>query len=437
MTEEFRILFDWLPATQGEALERVTSAELEIQINGRAATEVDDLFARTVRPRVRASAYPLALWFGANWWRLRWEPTSSGASWKMSHKVGAAGGGYVWPDLTFCSDGDTVLIRCRPTGPSHIQPVRYLADFDAVVAAPTFERAVDEFVQAVLDRLDAHNLSDSDLAKLWSELQAERQEAESTVWRRLEALSGFDPDEAPDGFIEALRGAGRTDGIRAIEELAAATKAEAVRHLSVLPEIRAAATPIRLPSTLELGEPYGPGGTFQRPPWEVGVLAAQRARRAWSLAAGPLSDGALCDLFGAPGDLLAGDESAWEINISAGFRGDRPDGEVGVFLHRRWRAGRRFSLARLVADHLLADASDRVLPVTDARTARQKFQRAFAQEFLCPFEELRTFFGTVEPADEVIEEAAEHFQVSPLLIKTTLVSRGLLTRDTLPDLIGV
>jgi len=43
----------------------------------------------------------------------------------------------------------------------------------------------------------------------------------------------------------------------------------------------------------------------------------------------------------------------------------------------------------LVGDHLYAHAADRVLPATDAGTARQKFQRAFAQALLCPFDTLR------------------------------------------------
>ncbi|MDD3449040.1 MAG: hypothetical protein PHF72_08440, partial [Gammaproteobacteria bacterium] len=90
-------------------------------------------------------------------------------------------------------------------------------------------------------------------------------------------------------------------------------------------------------------------------------------------------------------------------------------------------------LARLVADHIYRSAGDRLLPATDARTARQKFQRAFAQEFLCPFTALSDFLGSTEPTDDRIEEAADLFNVSPLLVKTTLVNRGVLGREVLPD----
>jgi hypothetical protein len=74
----------------------------------------------------------------------------------------------------------------------------------------------------------------------------------------------------------------------------------------------------------------------------------------------------------------------------AGFRGDKDvNGAIKVDLNKPWAAGRRFALARLVGDHLYAHAADRVLPATDAGTARQKFQRAFAQAMLYPFDTLR------------------------------------------------
>jgi Zn-dependent peptidase ImmA (M78 family) len=73
------------------------------------------------------------------------------------------------------------------------------------------------------------------------------------------------------------------------------------------------------------------------------------------------------------------------------------------------------------------------LPATGVYTQRQKFQRAFAQEFLCPFMALREFLGKDRPDDEAIEEAASHFQVSPLLIRSALVNKGILERETLSE----
>ena len=72
-----------------------------------------------------------------------------------------------------------------------------------------------------------------------------------------------------------------------------------------------------------------------------------------------------------------------------------------------------------------------MLPATATKTARQKFQRAFAQQLLCPVDDLKGLVATNQPTDDQIEEAATEFDVSPLLIKTTLVNQGLLERQAL------
>ena len=101
-------------------------------------------------------------------------------------------------------------------------------------------------------------------------------------------------------------------------------------------------------------------------------------------------------------------------------------------LRSRWPTGQRFELCRLIADALIAPDGELLLPATTAYTSRQKFQRAFAQEFLCPFESLMERLGSSSPEDEDIEEAAAYFEVSPLLIRTTLVNKNILRRDQLP-----
>ena len=94
---------------------------------------------------------------------------------------------------------------------------------------------------------------------------------------------------------------------------------------------------------------------------------------------------------------------------------------------------RRFALARLVGDHVYSDAQEILLPATHAKTVRQKFQRAFAQHFLCPIDDLLGFLNTDDPDDEMIEDAADEFDVSPLMIKTTLVNHGVLHRQALQE----
>ena len=93
--------------------------------------------------------------------------------------------------------------------------------------------------------------------------------------------------------------------------------------------------------------------------------------------------------------------------------------------------GRRFAVGRLLGDYLATTDAGRLLPATATKTARQKIQRAFAQQLLCPVDDLKAFLDTDYPNDDQIEEAASEFDVSPLLIKTTLVNQGLVDRQAL------
>lgn len=70
---------------------------------------------------------------------------------------------------------------------------------------------------------------------------------------------------------------------------------------------------------------------------------------------------------------------------------------------------------------------------TDAKTTRQQFQRAFAREFLCPFEDLQEFIGDGKPNSDVIDAAAEQFQLSSWTIAATLVNKGVLEREVLNE----
>src|SRR5690606_40815912 len=114
--------------------------------------------------------------------------------------------------------------------------------------------------------------------------------------------------------------------------------------------------------------------------------------------------------------------------ISAGFK---ENGKASVVLDKRNPTGRRFALARIMADFLTADDQDRLFPITQALTAREKLQRAFAQEFLCPLASLEEFLGDEGPSSDRIEEAAEYFQVSPLVISRKLMNKGLIDRSEL------
>lgn len=411
LTPPFDISFEWLDRDHGSAVDRATLAQIQIRVGDECATHVEDVLAKTVRPFIRASAHTLAVWLAANWWRLRWEPEpatqDATTDWLLSHNLAGAGEGYVWPSLLLASDGFSVTARAEPSRRTQLGPVHYLSRFQSAMSASDFEDGVDRFLEAVIERTARVTGTPSELAALWSEVGAERRDPEASAWRRIEARLGFDPDAAPDGLIEQLVAVRGEIGEGALEEVAADAKERTPQVLRDLMDAQPRATPLRVPDAPPVSSRFG-----AVPAWKAAVESARTAREAWGLGTEPLANATLADVLGMnPGVLAATDPASGPM--PAGFRAD--DGSLSVLLSRSSPADRRFALARLVGDSL-ATPDDRLLPATRARTYRQKFQRAFAQEFLAPYVGLEAFFGSRAVTDEEVEDAARHFNVSPLVV---------------------
>lgn len=431
MTADFRITVGgrWLAHDFGDAPERATLGQLEICAADRCLTLAEDRYAGAVRSFANLSAYDLAFWLAANWWRLRWEPERTGTDWAMSHRIAAVGSGYVWPNITVLSDGEQITVQVRPTTGAKWEPIRYLENWDAVIAAGDFEAGLDFFVEEVLGRLAACQVTGTELSELWAELRSERADPDHSARRKLEALAGYDPGEAPDGFIDALRARVATDGAGAIDEIAAGFGSDAASAVDTIDQaLTANGVEFRsegIRTLAQAGHRWQTAGA----PHERAEEAAHHARDLWNLdRAAPVSDKALSDIVGVDPILL---REPGDIPIPAARRGASSRNPSRVLLRSRYREGRRFELCRLIADAAEAADGERLLPATTAKTSRQKFQRAFAQEFLCPVDGLIKKLGTSHPEDDEIEAAAKHFHVSPLLVRTTLVNHKILPRDEL------
>ena len=146
MNSAFSINYEWLSGDYGNEAESLTIADLMISVGPWRATEVEDLLAKTVRPSARLSALRLAEWFAGNWWRLVWDPRSDSHSWRASHGMNNVGYGYVWPNLSFSSDWQSIHIRNRPTTRCEAEPIRYLTHFDFSVSIGDFVDSIDDFI---------------------------------------------------------------------------------------------------------------------------------------------------------------------------------------------------------------------------------------------------------------------------------------------------
>lgn len=377
---------------------------------------------------VRVPAIPLGFWLADHWWRLRWEcrpPNGFTPEWRQAHDLGAVGNGHAWPRITIWGEGDRVAVVSRADPVGVTSPVRFLQDALAFVPSGEFEAAIDGALAAIGQI--ASGVDRTAFAALTDALDRERADPAASAWRRLEAVAGFDPDEAPERLIEHLLSLSERLGPADVEEATAALPgegaAEALDAVLDAPDadyaevsfdraIRAVATP----PAAQRGEP-----------WQLAEAAARQVRAALNVGLDPLYNRRLGELAGTSPRLL-GTRPARSC-LPYGVR--RAAGRDLVLLQSHWGHDRRFELMRALGDAIWT-ANSPLGPVSRAGTARQKFQRAFAASLLCPAAALQSFLGTDDPVDEDISAAARHFHVADKVVRTILVNKRMMDRNRLP-----
>ena len=166
---------DWLgDSNDGELL-----AEVRVVALGQTLTRVHDSISRTVRDSVRVSASRIAVWMVSHWWRLRWEPSAGAGAFARVHNMAGLGGGYVWPPVSFSSDGEFVEVALGEDSATQPTAIRYLGGrFAGQISASDFESAVESFLDLVEGRLADVRPADRLLRELRDELREERADAQ-------------------------------------------------------------------------------------------------------------------------------------------------------------------------------------------------------------------------------------------------------------------
>lgn len=422
----------WLEAAGRSPSDSLTQASLRMDATvdekQLILTEVHDSLARTVRPHIYVPAYPLARWFLLNWWRLRWEPTPQRRThqWSMAHSLGAVGQGVAWPPLVFSSDGDFVQVEMTSERQPDVAGIRYLNEAVFDVPAAAFERAMDRFLDQVEERLSACGHQNQELRELRSELSEERGDPGLAYACRMQALAGLDPGDADEHWLNEVRALSDEIGASATDEV-----------MAVLPELggqvstaREGVETIRQSRTeVDLSwVPQRPGTRRPELPWQRGERLAPMVRKRLGLGEDkPVSDGSLGDGLGL--DLPV--EGASRKPLAGGFRGSG-SGHTTILTPSMHPLSQRFFLARLIGCAAMSPPGEGLLPVVRTHTALQKGERAFAQEFLCPWSALDAFTEESGTDDEGVEEAASYFQISTWAVRSSLVNHGKLSRERLP-----
>ncbi len=421
---------NWISSDSPDPIFRDTSAQLSIALSNTFLTQNVDVWSKTVSDSVLVSVYPLALWFASSWWRLNNEPLPAsgikpGFSWRMAHELGAANHGFVWPRILFAPDGESMNIWAEPISTPG-QSVNYTTRLDKLHSLPFSEvqNEIDCFIEKTISRLCSVRCTENDLAELWKIIKEDRLNPDATQIRQLEARMGFDPEECPVKILEEAMRLQECTGFDAMKELAPVfgsnmDQVEALQNQSGLqgiPQVKSSDIVIDAPSVFA-------------PPWKQGVDVARQLRKEHDLGTDPIPYTKLLELLG----ISRKNAESWsypEVKSSVAIAKPGDNGRW-IFIPRRGgQNGKRFELARFLGDILTKPATASAhdwLVSSDLVTARQKRQRAFAAEFLCPIEALDDFLDG-DYSEAMREDAAIHFNVSEQTITSLLANNSRIER---------
>jgi hypothetical protein len=297
------------------------------------------------------------------------------------------------------------------------------------VPAAHFEMAVERLVDQVEARVATCVPGERELSELRAELREERADARQAEWCKLQALAGMDPGSASDEWLAVVARLANEAGPVATEEILATVPALqgglSAAH-EALTAMRNSVTTVKL----DWAAISRTAARANQIPWARGARLAGELRRQLGIPSGPLARSTLEQLLDAKLPLP---QSSWrgERGLRGGFRNSGAGGRAALLVTSRREDSQRLYLGRLVAAALLSSPDQHVLPVSDVGTALQKLERSFAQELLCPRDDLDAFTDQHGSDDEGIADAAEHFAVSELVVRSALVNKKKLPRHRL------
>ncbi len=394
------------------------------------------LLTRLIRPKtngtvnsVRIPAAPMGFWIADNWWRLRWEPKSGvpSDSWRMAHEMNAIGHGHAWPPVTIWGDRDRVMLVSRADPSGTAGPVRFLANAVTFVPGSDFEAAMDQLLEETVSA--APTTDQIALKAVMEALRLERSNPEHATWRRIEAVCGYGPDEAPETLITQILDLEAQYAPADVEEaVAAAPGDDTATTLSTSINQAASGATVDFATAVRLAT-SNPALPNRFEPWVMAEAAANALRQGVGQPTRPLLNARLAELGGISARHLGNHQPA---GSPYAIRLGGKDRRQTILLTARWSHDRRFQFARAIGDAIWSNNSS-LGTISSIATSRQKFQRAFAAALLCPESGLTEFLDTTNPTDSDITEAARRFHVNEKTVRSVLVNKHLMERRRLGE----
>lgn len=406
-----------------------------LKVGDISLTRNEDTWSQTIHDTVLVSAYPLAAWIASSWWKLLYQSlpptgTKPSVSWRMAHELTAANQGFIWPRIILASDTQFMQIWSTVSNAADQQSVRYINSLDQpfLINLLDFQQTAKTFIESVLYRLEATGIVNTPLASLWQEVQEELADPSARQYRRCEAELGFDPDECLESLIRDALSLAEQMGDNTFSEVAPACSQEISEATPLSTTITELIQDSGLDGKPEISIDYTVSKEFSeefpKAPWQKAHEAASRLRVEIDVGEKPIADDQLYALLGLKKSQYEALTPPPRRHIGIAV----PLEKTGLRFYPRKRhpIAKRFELARLIGDYLsYGNHGTSWLASTDLRTSRQKYQRAFAAEFLCPLSSLQAYLGS-DYSESAIEDASEHFQVSSQTIESILTNNGLI-----------
>lgn len=400
---------------------RETWSRLSIEIDGEPLTLISDARTRSTRGAIHVPLYPLAEWIAFNWWFLRAHSRpsflpvgernveSSRASkapreWLQHHNLRMIGDGIPWPDISLIPCEGWLEVTSR--GYKSVE-LEYLRTKTKPIDRSEALEALGNLVQDVIDRLRDSGLHETELEKEWGFVRTS--DPEEVEFSETAARLGLDPsnlaDEVSQLIIEA---AGQLDESLLEDFLLSASPTSIEEDLRWTEEALAAAKSTEPGLEVEALPRIDKSPLYRREPWTTGYQDARSVRSALSLGPNDLFD---------PSRYIASDLKQRELwNIRA--LGARSDAGTPALVSARQSS--RFVQSRALWRFISSAES---FIISDASTAIQKAERAFAAELLAPSEGLATAVRKLDQALaplEFIGELAHEYDVHEAVIQHQL-----------------
>lgn len=421
---DFKIKATWIRTKDTDVLKK-TFAKFLFQVGEYVLTRNVNIWDHKLEDSVIVSTYPLAKWFAYYWWRLENEfmpnlDKEISFDWRTAHEIASANNGFVWPQITLASDGEFINVYSQILSMPG-QSVEYYYTFDnpQTISLPDFQQEVSNFIESTIAKAGK---TDSDLKDLWGIVTEEQKDQSCRRIRQMEAALGFDPEECPEKLLKLAFDFQSQTGANSIKEVVPLLK-----NNPKLQEKLCDSEGIEI--SVDIPKKQCDPNKFLLP-WQRGVNAARTLRKTLDLKNRPVTNKVIYNTLGIAESDLEKLNSDVSIPVSVGR--NLSENKWSLLPRcKKFQTSQRFELSRLLGDAIVfPNSNNEWLVTSDYSSYRQKVQKAFAAEFLCPIDSLCDFLRK-DFSVEKQEEASAHFNVSLQTVNSLLVNNHIIGRDGL------